>query len=107
MEEIRRNKDETDKQHDKEEKQREVTRRKPYGQYKEIIESEFLDTMLQNSQVVCHFYSEDFERCKIADKHLYKLAQDHGETLFVKINANKSPFFTTKLDIKVNKFYNK
>ena len=72
-----------------------------YGNYNEIIETEFLDTMLKNDKVVCHFYHKDFERCKIIDKHLKIIAQEHRETLFVKINAEKTPFFTEKLNIRV------
>ena len=72
-----------------------------YGNYTEIIETEFLDTMLKNEKVVCHFYHKDFERCKIIDKHLQIIAQQHKETLFVKINAEKTPFFTAKLNIRV------
>ena len=72
-----------------------------YGNYTEIIETEFLDTMLKNDKVVCHFYHKDFERCKIIDKHLQIIAQQHRETLFVKINAEKTPFFTAKLNVRV------
>ena len=72
-----------------------------YGNYTEIIETEFLDTMLKNEKVVCHFYHKDFERCKIIDKHLQIIAQSHRETLFVKINAEKTPFFTAKLNVRV------
>ena len=72
-----------------------------YDNYTEIIETEFLDTMLKNEKVVCHFYHKDFERCKIIDKHLKIIAQNHKETLFVKINAEKTPFFTAKLNIRV------
>ena len=72
-----------------------------YGYYTEIIETEFLDTMLKNDKVVCHFYHKDFERCKIIDKHLTIIAQNHRETLFVKINAEKTPFFTEKLNVRV------
>jgi thiol-disulfide isomerase/thioredoxin len=72
-----------------------------YGQYREIIETEFLDVMLKNKRVVCHFYHNDFERCKIMDNHLIKIANQHPETLFVKINAEKTPFFTAKLNVRV------
>mmetsp|Transcript_29378 Transcript_29378/g.30492 ORF Transcript_29378/g.30492 Transcript_29378/m.30492 type:complete len:240 (+) Transcript_29378:21-740(+) len=72
-----------------------------YGEYREILESEFLDTLLKNEKVVCHFYHDEFEKCKIMDKHLTEIAFEHSETLFVKINAEKSPFFTTKLNIQV------
>ena len=72
-----------------------------YGNYTEIIETEFLDTMLKNEKVVCHFYHKDFERCKIIDKHLKIIAPEHRETLFVKIKAEKTPFFTAKLNVRV------
>lgn len=72
-----------------------------YGQYSEIIETEFLDTMIKNKQVVCHFYHSEFERCKIMDKHLKTVAEQHPETLFVRIDAEKTPFFTSKLSIKI------
>ena len=72
-----------------------------YGNYTEIIETEFLDTMLKNDKVVCHFYHKDFERCKIIDKHLKIIAENHRETLFVKINVEKTPFFTAKLNVRV------
>jgi hypothetical protein len=84
-----------------EEDRKEKSKRK-YGDYKEIIETEFLDTMLKNDLVVCHFYHNSFERCKIMDKHLRIIAESHHDTLFVKINAEKTPFFVTKLSIQVN-----
>ena len=57
--------------------------------------------MLKNKKVICHFYHKDFERCKIMEKHLEIIALTHGETVFVRIDAEKTPFFTTKLNIKV------
>lgn len=72
-----------------------------YTEYRDIVETEFLDTMIKNQKVVCHFYHDQFERCKIMDKHLKQIADLHGETLFVRINADKAPFFTVKLNVKV------
>lgn len=72
-----------------------------YGDYREIEEGEFLDVLLKNKKVVCHFYHQEFEKCKVMDKHLKVIAYDHPETLFVKINAENSPFFSVKLNIKV------
>jgi hypothetical protein len=81
---------------------------KKYGDYRDIVETEFLDTLLKHTQVVCHFYHNEFERCKIIDKHLKLIAQEHTETLFVRINAEKTPFFTAKLNIRVYKIsYNR
>ena len=74
------------------------------GSVKDIVETEFLDTMLKNKKVICHFYHKDFERCKIMDKHLQAVAYTHGETVFVRIDAEKTPFFTTKLQIQVNNY---
>ena len=48
-----------------------------------------------------HFYHNDFERCKIVDMHLSKIAVNHGETRFVKLNATKAPFFIKKLGVQV------
>ena len=61
-----------------------------YGNYTEIIETEFLDTMLKNEKVVCHFYHKDFERCKIIDKHLQIIAQNP-------YNADELLFCFTKI----------
>jgi thioredoxin-like negative regulator of GroEL len=33
--------------------------------------------------------------------HLSKIAINHGETKFAKLNAEKAPFFITKLGVKV------
>lgn len=99
--ELKKRKEEAFQRLEKEKKDEDTKKLKPYGQYKEIFESDFLDVMLKNNLVVCHFYSSDFERCKIADKHLNIIATQHPETYFVRIDANKTPFFTNKLGIKV------
>ena len=49
--------------------------------------------------VLCHFYHQDFERCKIVDMHLRKIAAIHPEAKFVMLNAEKAPFFIKKLQI--------
>ena len=87
------------------EKEKEKSKRK-YGDLRDIIETEFLDTMLKNDPVVCHFYHNSFDRCKIIDKHLKKIAETHHDTLFVRINAEKTPFFTSKLNIQVGLCFN-
>lgn len=71
------------------------------GEYREIVEEEFLPYVTKNDWVVCHFYHKDFERCKIFDKHLKLIAPNHHETCFVTINVEKAPFFVQKLQIKV------
>jgi thioredoxin-like negative regulator of GroEL len=82
-----------------EEKQRLKTR--GHGQLTEIEEKEFLETVTQTSKVVVHFFHRDFERCKIADKHLATLAQKYFKTRFVKISAPDAPFFVEKLQVQI------
>lgn len=38
-------------------------------------------------------------RCKIMDKHLALLAPQHVEAKFIKIDAEKAPFFVGKLQV--------
>ena len=74
---------------------------KGHGTYTEITEEEFLPTVTKTKFVVVHFYHKDFERCKIMDHHLWQICQKHTETKFVKIDAEKCPFFVTKLQIQM------
>lgn len=73
-----------------------------HGQYEEIPEEkEFFNVTKKSENVVVHFYRDDFFRCKILDKHMALLAPKHVETKFCKINAEKCPFLTERLKIKV------
>jgi thiol-disulfide isomerase/thioredoxin len=72
---------------------------KGHGQYREIVQDEFLKECTSSERVICHFYSDEFTRCAIMDKHISKLALRHVETKFIKINAVKAPFFVDKLKI--------
>lgn len=72
---------------------------KGHGQYREILQDEFLNEATSSERVVCHFYHDDFPRCAIMNKHLLILAARHVETKFVKINAAKAPFFVDKLKV--------
>ena len=72
---------------------------KGHGQYREVVQDEFLAEVTSSQRVVCHFYHKEFIRCAIMDKHLSKLAGQHVETKFIKINAEKAPFFIDKLRI--------
>lgn len=40
-------------------------------------------------------------RCKIMDKHLALLAPKHPEAKFLKVDAEKAPFFVGKLQVQV------
>ena len=72
------------------------------GGYIEKTEKEFFDLIKKKKDsIVCHFFHEDFIRCKLLDQHLAQTAYDHPETLFIKINVQTAPFIVTKLQIKV------
>lgn len=74
---------------------------KGHGKYTEITEEEFLPNVTGSKFVLCHFYHQDFERCKIVDMHLRKISATHTEAKFVYLNAEKAPFFIKKLQIQV------
>lgn len=69
----------------------------------EITEDEFLPTVLHRDAERCvvFFYHPQFARCQIMEKHLLILAAKHPETKFVKIEAERTPFFASKLNVKV------
>ncbi|EAR92016.1 phosducin (Phd)-like, thioredoxin (TRX) domain protein (macronuclear) [Tetrahymena thermophila SB210] len=71
-----------------------------FGEYREIKEEEFLNSVTKNKFSVVHFYHNDFERCKIIDKHLRQIAYTHTECKFFYLNAEKAPFFIQKLAIR-------
>lgn len=73
---------------------------KGHGQLRDIVQDDFINEMTSSDRVIVHFYHRDFERCKVMDHHLRKLAQRHLETKFVRIDAEKTPFFTAKLIIE-------
>lgn len=73
-----------------------------HGTYSELKdEKEFFEACKSSKHVICHFYRDSTFRCKIVDKHLDLLARSHMECKFVKINAEKSPFLTERLKIRV------
>ncbi|EPR59672.1 thioredoxin domain-containing protein [Toxoplasma gondii TgCatPRC2] len=75
-------------------------RQQGHGKYEEIVEEEFLPAVTKSKLAICHFFSPTFDRCKVMDKHLTELALLHLETRFMKINAEKAPFFSQKLHIR-------
>lgn len=73
-----------------------------HGIYEELAdEKEFFEVSKKSPNIVCHFYKDSTERCKIVDKHLKILATKHVEARFCKVNAEKSPFLTQRLRIKI------
>lgn len=75
--------------------------KKGHGKLSEIVEEEFLKTVTKSKYSVVHFYHREFVRCKIIDQHLEILAKKYLATKFVKIDAEKAPFFVNKLQVQV------
>lgn len=72
-----------------------------HGSYVEIVQDDFLKEVTKSKYVVCHFYHPEFQSCKVIDKHLEQLARKHLATKWIKIDANKAPFFVGKLAVKM------
>lgn len=73
---------------------------KGHGEVRTITQDEFLPECTGSYWVVVHFFHRDFERCKIMDHHLKRIAPLHLNCKFVRIDAEKAPFFVGKLNIK-------
>jgi hypothetical protein len=71
-----------------------------HGGFDEITEEEFLKTVTASERCVVHFYHKSFEKCKIIDMHLLRCARKFFGTRFVKLNAEKAPFFVEKLRVR-------
>lgn len=71
-----------------------------HGEYSEIEEEVFLKTVTASERCVVHFYHKQFEKCKVMDMHLRKCAKKFMGTRFVRMDAEKAPFFVEKLGVK-------
>lgn len=72
-----------------------------HGTLRTINESEFLSECTGSSKfVICHFFNDEFERCKIMDFHLNIIAEAHVEAKFLRMDAAKAPFFVTKFRVR-------
>ena len=72
------------------------------GQYRDISEKEFFELIKnKREKIIVNFSHEDFNRCKILEGHMKKLAYEHTETLFVRIDVKQAPYLVTKLMLKV------
>ncbi|KAF4673207.1 hypothetical protein FOL47_010827 [Perkinsus chesapeaki] len=74
---------------------------KGHGELSEITEGEFLDAVTKSDKAIVHFYHRSFQKCKIIDKHLGRLARHLLGVKMVKLNAEKAPFFVDKLRVRV------
>lgn len=82
--------------------QRQEWKNQGHGEYSELAdEKEFFEVSKKSANIVCHFYRDSTPRCRIVDMHLKILATKHIEAKFCKVNAEKCPFLTQRLRIKV------
>lgn len=82
--------------------QRQEWKNNGHGEYTELAdEKEFFEVSKKSANIVCHFYRDSTPRCRIVDMHLKTLASKHVEAKFCKVNAEKCPFLTQRLRIKV------
>ena len=75
---------------------------KGHNEYRTITQDEFLPECINTTSefVAVHFYHNLFERCKIMDMHIKKIVSKYTTCKFLRIDAEKCPFFVTKLQIK-------
>jgi thiol-disulfide isomerase/thioredoxin len=73
---------------------------KGHGDVRTITQDEFLPECTSSEYVAIHFFHRDFERCKIMDHHLKVLAPLHLSCKFIRIDAEKTPFFVIKLKVQ-------
>jgi thiol-disulfide isomerase/thioredoxin len=72
-----------------------------HGEVRTISQDEFLPECTGSSEFIAvHFFHKEFERCKLMDHHLKKIAPLHLSCKFVRIDAENTPFFVAKLNIK-------
>lgn len=62
---------------------------------------DFFNAAKRSSRMIVHFYRGVTPRCQIVDAHLGRLAPQHIEARFVKIDAEKNPFLVERLGILI------
>ncbi len=71
-----------------------------HGKMNEIPdEKSFFESCKTSRRVVALFSNSSNPYCKILEEHLTRIAQQHMETKFLVINAEKSPFLVDRLKI--------
>jgi thioredoxin-like negative regulator of GroEL len=74
---------------------------KGHGQYRTITQDELLPECTGSSEwVAIHFFHKEFQRCQVIDHHLKQIAARHISCKFLRLDAEKAPFFVSKLVIR-------
>jgi hypothetical protein len=77
------------------------TSERNWGSLEDISEPDFLNVVRDANFCVVLFYHKEFETCLLLSRRLGEVARLHEETRFVQIEAEKTPFFTNKLAVRV------
>lgn len=75
-------------------------RAKGHGEFATLTDTkEFFDVMKQSDKLVVHFFTPANAFCELVDGHLDRIAKQHIETRFVRMNAEKSEFLVERLGV--------
>ncbi|KAF6212851.1 hypothetical protein GE061_010560 [Apolygus lucorum] len=72
---------------------------KGHGGYDDVEEKLFFKVSTDSDKVVAHFYAGNLPLCDIFHMYLGDIAKSHLETRFIRVNAEKSPFLVSRLNI--------
>mmetsp|Transcript_2076 Transcript_2076/g.5526 ORF Transcript_2076/g.5526 Transcript_2076/m.5526 type:complete len:348 (-) Transcript_2076:326-1369(-) len=73
-----------------------------HGELRTISQDEFLAECTSSKHVVVHFFHSEFRTCEVMDHKLKRIASHprHLSCKFVRIDAEKAPFFVVRLKIQ-------
>lgn len=76
--------------------------RNGHGKLNEInSDKDFFTEAKGAKKLVVHFYRNTTMRCKLLDEHLKKIANQHLETKFLKLDVDKCDWIVERLNIRV------
>ncbi|MES1914241.1 MAG: hypothetical protein MHM6MM_006338 [Cercozoa sp. M6MM] len=86
-----------------EERKKEETqwRKNGHGELHTLQEKAFFECAKQSKRIVVHFGRPSNPFCGTLNEHLGLIARHHMETKFIYLDAEKSPFLTQRLQIRV------
>lgn len=74
---------------------------KGHGEVRTILQDEFLPECTGSSEwVAIHFFHSNFVKCQTMDHHLKRIAPLHTTCKFLRMDAEKAPFFVQKLRVR-------
>uniref|UniRef100_A0A0A9YIT5 Thioredoxin domain-containing protein 9 n=2 Tax=Lygus hesperus TaxID=30085 RepID=A0A0A9YIT5_LYGHE len=70
-----------------------------HGGYEDVEEKLFFKVSTESDKVIAHFYAGNLPICDVYHMFLKELAKSHLESRFIRVNAEKSPFLVSRLNI--------